>query len=337
MALKSKDLARMLNISPSTISMVLNNKPGISNETRKKVFDKIEEMGNDLHSKRQITDKNSFIYFVIYKKHGTIITDTPFFSQLIEGVEIETKKHGLNLQITYCYANQDVSEQLPQLDGKDCKGILLLATEMGERDILYFTKLNIPIVFLDSYFDDLNMDTVVINNVQAARTAANYLLNNGHSKIGYLHSSVYINNFRERMDGFRKALGFAGIENRDEFVFTVEPTIEGAYRDIKALLEIKTPMPTAFFADNDIIAISCIKAFKEYGYKIPKDISIIGFDGIPYGEISDPPLTTMHVPKHRLAMLAVDRLVSKINGNTDEIIKIEVSANLIERNSVSKK
>ena len=121
------------------------------------------------------------------------------------------------------------------------------------------------------------------------------------------------------------------------FEFRVSPTIYGAYNDMKAYLERSVELPTAFFADNDIIAFGCARALKEYGLRIPEDISIIGFDNTDLCEIMEPALSTMHVPKRRLGALAVDRLIAKINGETDETVKVELSTELIERDSVTRR
>ena len=164
--------------------------------------------------------------------------------------------------------------------------------------------------------------------------ATSYLVNHGHQQIGYLRSKIRIKNFLEREDGFCKGLS---TQKRSDYIFDVEPTSEGAYHDMKALLEKSPKLPTAFFADNDIIAISCMKALKEKGFRLPEDISVIGFDDImPLCEIIEPKLTTMRVPKQRLGMLAVDRLIANINNEAKEIIKLEVSTELVERDSVYK-
>ena len=112
------------------------------------------------------------------------------------------------------------------------------------------------------------------------------------------------------------------------------PTVDGAYSEMKEILNHAPEMPTAFFADNDIIALSAMRALKEKGYKIPEDISIIGIDDIPMCELTDPPLTTMHVPKHQMGVQAVKRLLEKINHNSREVLTIEIFTFLVERQSI---
>lgn len=327
----AKELAESLKISPSTVSMVLNNRPGISEKTRQMVLSEAEKLGFQISNRKAPAGTPSHIHFIIYKKQGDIVGDTPFFSQLIEGIESQTKKNGYSLQVTYFYENQDPVEQLKSIKTSGCAGVLLLATEMNSGNVDLFASLKLPLVVVDAYFERRHHDTVVINNVQGACDATRYLVHHGHKKIGYLRSKTRIKNFLEREDGFFKGLG----NKACDFVFDVQPTTEGAYNDMKTILSHCTDMPTAFFADNDIIATSCMRAFKEKGYQLPDDISFIGFDDItPLCEVIEPSLTTMRVPKQRLGMLAVDRLISDIKGETEEVIKIEVSTELVERRSV---
>ena len=110
--------------------------------------------------------------------------------------------------------------------------------------------------------------------------------------------------------------------------------MDGAYNEMRQILSHDPQMPTAFFADNDIIALSAMRALKEKGYKIPEDISVIGIDDIPMCELMDPPLTTMHVPKHQMGVQAVKRLLEKINSSSREILTIEIRTTLVERHSI---
>ena len=333
-AIKAKDLAQLLGVSPATVSMVLNNRPGISEATRKLVFDKITELGAASSTYVYKPKTIDFIYFVIYKKHGKVVGDTPFFSQLIEGIEQSCKTSGYNLQIAYFNEGSDLASVLPLIQSKECRGLLLLATEMSQVDAALFESLECPTVLLDSAFDEISLDTVVINNRQAAGCATRYLIQNGHTSIGYLHSAFHINNFSERKDGYHRELLRNGLTIPYEYEFKLTPTVDGAYSDMKNILARQTNLPTAFLADNDIIALSAMRAFKEKGYKIPEDISIIGIDDMPMCELMDPPLTTMHVPKHQMGVQAVKRLIEKINQQEEEVLTIQIRTTLTERQSI---
>ncbi len=333
MALKVKDIANMLGVSPSTVSLVLNNRPGISESTRQRIFDKLTELGYSNMIPKATTNYPN-LRLVIYKKHGGVVSDTHFFSQVIEGIDTQTRKSGYNLLINYISGLDPVEEQLRCFNQSSCDGLILLATEMSPEDLTPFQTLKIPTVVLDSYFQFVQQDAVVINNMQGASEAIRHLTEMGHTRIGYLHSNVYINNFQERRDGVIQALRGAGLQLPESFLFSLTPSIDGAYNSMRRLLSQQPVLPTAFFADNDLIAVGAARALREAGYVIPNDISIIGFDDMPVAEAMNPPLTTIYVPKQRLGMLAVKRLISQIQQETAEFVKIEVGTHLVCRQSV---
>jgi LacI family transcriptional regulator len=335
MGIKVKDLAKMLGVSPATVSLALNNKAGISQATRQRIFDKLNELGYSDRIPLPTTAEPLNIRLVIYKKHGIVVADTHFFSQVIEGINLETRRHGYNLLVTYLSGDDAKEEQQRLACLSPCNGVILLATEMEIEDLSPFLELDIPVVLLDSYFERVDADCVVINNVQGAAEAVRRLLQMGHTEIGYIHSSVPINNFRERREGMEKALHAFGRKLPDEMIFSVEPSIEGAREGMTKHLSQLVQLPTAFFADNDLIAFGAAQAIREAGLRIPEDVSLIGFDDMPIAEIMEPHLSTIYVPKQRLGMLAVERLISQMNGGTDEFVKIEVKTRLVSRKSTA--
>ncbi len=331
----AKELASLLNISAATVSMVFNDKPGISEETRDLVLQKAKEYGYE-PNKKPTRQSNAVIHFVIYKKLGNIVTDTPFFAQLIEGANLRCQKFNCSQEITYVYSNEALKKLINTVSKSQNSGIILLATEISRSDLDFTYGANFPIVLLDNYLEDHLIDSVIINNTQGAYLATKHLIDNGHTKIGYLQSSFELGNFNERQDGFQKAMVEHNIPIQDKYVCLLSPTGMQSYDDMNKYLSSSPDLPTAFFADSDQIAISAIRSLKEHGINVPDDISIIGFDDIPTSSMMIPQLTTMSVPKQNLGALAVDRLLKKIQEPKDETIKIEVSTSLIERESVKK-
>lgn len=330
-----RDIAKKSGVSISTVSLVLNNKPGISDATRRRVLEVAEELGYQSPARSKVKTKPTNLLFLLYKKHGQVVSDTPFFSNVLEGVDAEIKRLGFQLMVTYIEESHDIEEQLQKAIGSDCSGIILLATEMSRTDLAPFTSKNLPIVVLDSYFEEITEDSVVINNMQGAFTAVLYLHQKGHSQIGHLKSKIPINNFLERKDGFKKALKACKLPYNPQYTFRLGTTIDSAYMDMKALLADSPKLPTAFFADNDMIAIGAMRALKEAGYRIPEDISIIGFDDIPTCELMDPPLSSIRVPKRAIGEMAVSRLAYLLEHTPGVRVKIEVRTDLAERSSVS--
>jgi LacI family transcriptional regulator len=332
MAVTANELARIVGVSTATVSLVLNNRPGVGEETRKKILETARQLG---YKKLRRFDPSAIknISLVIYKKHGDVVSDTPFFAELIQGIEQQSRKTSYNLLIFYFYESQDYLEQLRAITRSSCQGIILLATEMNPEDLRFFSHLSVPLVILDNFFSGANIDSITINNIQGSLEAVRYLTGVGHRRIGHLRSSVGISNFYERREGFLKGLGGLPAAARAPS-FSVTSTSEGAYRDMKKHLEANPEIPGAFFADNDIIAISCIRALREARYRVPEEVSVVGFDDIPASALIEPPLTTMRVPKRSMGAMAMERLIKKIEGETGETVRIELNTELVIRSSV---
>ena len=330
----AKELAAMLHLSESAVSLALNDKPGVSRETRKRVLEAARESGYDFSRKAVSREqKKGVICFAIYRKSGAVVGDTPFFAELTDGISLRCRKHGYDCVISYLYEDEDLEEQIRALQETKFMGIIVLATEMEEQTLARFDDVEIPLVFLDAYFDR-PYNFILINNSQGAYQATKYLIRKCRTQPGYLKSSYWISNFEARADGFYKAIREAGMSTSHSVVHRLPPSQEGAYTDMKELLQKVSP-EKCYFADNDLIAIGAIQALKEAGYRIPEDVSIVGFDDISSAEYVSPPLTTVEVPKAYLGEAAVGRVVQMIEGNNLKPLKVEVFTKLIRRRSVA--
>ncbi len=334
MAITAKELAKKLNLSEAAVSMALNHKPGVSTQTRNMVLEAAEKHGYDFARIAEKHPVTGSIHFIIYRKHGAVVADTPFFSQLSEGIEAGCKEAGYKLTIHYFYERDDIERQLESIIYSDCVGILLLGTEMHAGDFAPFSTLKIPLVLLDVYFDSIQHDCILINNVQGAFLATDFLIAHTKKQPGYLHSSYSISNFEERADGFYKAVRHHGMSSSKSIVHHLTPSIEGACADMLNLLEKEEELAVCYFADNDLIAVGAIKALQKKGYRIPDDIKIIGFDNLPISSYIDPALTTIHVPKQYMGEMAAKRLIDVIHQKGFTPVKIEVSTSLVKRRSV---
>jgi LacI family transcriptional regulator len=291
---------------------------------------------------------NGTLYFVIYRKngavvpnspvythteHGVLVQDVPFFSQLSEGIDLGCRHCHYYLNISYIYENDDIEALLSEWKRLGAKGILLLGTEMEKHDIKPFTRCGLPVVLIDNYFEALNLDCVTINNLQGAYLATDYLIKQTHAQPGYLHSAYSITGFEERADGFYKAIRKNGMSTSRSVVHHLSPSVDGAYCDMKAVIKSGDELVRCYFADNDLIAAGAMRALSEAGYRIPEDISVIGFDDMPMCTYITPPLSTVHVPKQYMGEIAVKRLAEIINSTSASHVKIEISTEIIKRKS----
>ena len=331
MGITAKELAEKLHISPAAVSMALNDKPGVSTATRKRIKVAAEKYGYDFSRIQSKRTKHGVIYFIIYKKSGAVVDDTPFFLKLSEGIQSACAQEGYRLRTQYLHESDFCPRDLDELHASDCMGIILLGTEMMEEDLKPFLTLPPSLVLLDNYFDTVPCDAVLINNEQGAYLAARHLIRTCRAHPGHLRSSFSINNFLERANGFKKAVRAHGMSFSQSIIHELTPSMSGAYADMKEILERGEPIARCYFADNDLIAAGAIKALREAGRRIPEDVAIVGFDNIPISQILD--LTTINVPKEYMGELAAQRLFERIRTPGLPAVKLAVTTDLIDRYS----
>ena len=337
MPISVRKLAQLLGVSPASVSLALNGKPGVSEETREKILAAALQHGLKPVSAPAAMRRSSDITLAVYRKHGSICGDTEFFSAVIEGMNAEACRRGFRLHVTYIYSDAWEDRQLEELRRSGAAGCVLLATEMQQKDIQKFDDFPLPLVVLDSFFPGRCGAYVTIDNFEGARMAVRHLLSRGHRRIGHMASAVPISNFSERKQGLLAALSEYPEATLQSF--PVGTTPEQAYSDMSAHLR-RRPFdpalyPTAFFADNDIIAVSCIRAFREWGVRIPEDISVIGFDDVPLSCVTSPRLSTVRVEKETLGRLAITLLRDRMdNPAASAPVKLSVGTSLCLRESV---
>ena len=335
MSITAKQLAAKLGLSESAISLALNDKPGVSRETRRRVIEAAKAYGYDFSKKASAaTGRKGTICFAIYKKSGAVVSDTPFFSTLTDGISMGCRRQHYDCVVRYLYEDDDIADQVYTLGASQFSGIILLATEIGEGTLKGFNRLSIPMVVLDAYYEKLDFNFILINNVQGAYMATEHLIKKRRTQPGYLRSDYWISNFEQRADGFYKAIRAAGMSTAKSQVLRLTPSQEGAYADMKRLLNAGERPVDCYFADNDLIAIGAILALKEAGYRVPEDVAVVGFDDMPACEYMDPQLTTIMVPKLFMGETAAMRVIQLIEGANTQPLKIEVSTKLVRRRSV---
>ena len=332
MSITAKELAKKLNLSATAVSMALNNKPGVSTETRNRIIKAAEQYGYDFTRLSSKSSRTGDIYCVIYRAHNALLNYTPIFTELIDGMEQECQEQGYKLKLLQINEKIDnVQKYIEDIRISNCAGIILLGTETTMLMCKMFMQLSVPLVLLDSYFDALDCSSVLINNAQATYLATNYLIDRYNSHPGYLRSTYMIGNFRERRRGFDKAIREHGMSATNSIVHDLSPSIDGAFSDMLEIIEAGDTLSRCYLADNDLIAIGALKALKSRGYRVPHDIAIAGFDNISEGNIVEPSLTTVDIPRKYMGQTAVRQLIYQITTPIPHTVKIQISTKLVKR------
>lgn len=337
-----KDIAQRLNLSPATVSLSLNGRPGVNEQTREKVLSLAKELnylgniGANKSVKRNAQKNLGNIGFLVYKRYGRVITDSEFFAALISSVESAARAKNYTILLSYCIGDKEILNTIKFLKNSNLVGLLILGTELAEEDAELFYQLKFPVVILDCDILGCELDTVTIHNEDGIWRGMKYFYEQGHREIGYLHSSFSIRNFEQRRLGYENCLEKFCLDRDSQKIFMVEPTIEGTCADVCELVKQGIEFPSALIADNDLIALGAMKAFAQCGIKIPDDISIIGFDDIPMTSIIEPQLTSVHVSCEALGDLAIKQLLRRKKNTTAVPKRISVGTNLNIRSSVKK-
>ena len=332
-----RDIAKRANVSPATVSNALNGRAGVSKAVQENILSIAREMGYQLN--RETAKASRHVRLIIFRSHGMVVMDTQFFSELIESIQLECHRVGLELLISHISSrmDSDYADQISAFRSEECAGIILLGTEMSEEELSHFSAFRSPMVVLDNLFRLKNVHSVVMNNWQAGYLAADALYAAGHRDIQHITSSIGFNNMTDRRLGLADGLKEHGLRLEDDQIWPVRPTMNGAYEDMKALIAERKKLPEAFFAANDIMAIGCMRAIKEAGYSVPEDVSIIGMDDTSICLACTPQLSTVHVFRRELGQTAIRTLLSLSEENVPCCIKTQVSVQLVLRDSIQTK
>lgn len=330
--MKLKDIAKLANVSVSTVSLVLNNKEGVSKEKRDSIRALLAENGYALQTSDDPASKFT-LRFLKFSRHGMLVNGNPgFVNSIFDSIEKECRFQGYNLIMN----TVDVEHKdriIRNLRRESYDALIVLGTEMEDNDIDDFLSMGTPTIVVDAPFFGHDVSSVTMNNASAIENAVKYLRSLGHGQIGFLANETPGGNCLSRYYGFLHAMELSGIPCDRSLIYPVTPSMTEAYESVKALLDKNTRFPSALIANNDVIALGAIRAFREYGIRIPEDISIVGFDDISYAAIADPPLTTIAVPCSEIGIWAVRLVSNYLNYPPAASTKILVDTCLIKRES----
>jgi len=315
MAVTIRDVAKHAQTSIATISRVLNNSPDVNQDTRRKVKAAINELGYT----PPVIAKG-------YAKHklktiGLLIPDinNMYYTAVIRGIEDALSEAGYNVFL--CNTDEDIEEEkkyIHILMEKGVDGIMFLGTRpTGNNDHLMQLSKVIPVLMINDYIIGSDIYSVMIDEVEGAYKAVNYLIQLGHRKIAFINGDVDYTTYRYKRRGYEKAMNDNDINLDESFIIKENPHEDGGYRGVMKLFELED-QPTAIFTASDQIAIGVIKGIYEKGSTIPGDYSIIGFSDIPIAKQLFPELTTVNQFAGKIGNMAAKIIMQLIAGEEME-------------------
>jgi len=325
-----KDIAKKANVSVSTVSRVLNDKPDVKAETKEKINKAIEELGfcPSTVARGLVLKKSNII--------GFIVPDiaNPSFPELARGVV--NRARALGYSVMFFDTNHDNRvevEALTLMQGKHVDGIILSFDEANREELNKLKEEQFPVVQIYRKSSEHTISTIALDNEFAGAMATDYLIGKGHRRIGLLVTGERTQSGYERYKGYIKALKKAGIPFDQELVQEGLNNAGSGKKCMDNLLSLENP-PTAVFASHDLMAVGAYEAIFEKGLSVPGDISIIGHDNIDVSRYLRPKLTTIDTHKFNLGEMGVDLLIEEIEAEKPLNREIVEKAELIERESV---
>lgn len=334
-------LAARLNVSPASVSIVRQGRPGVSDATRRRIQSALKANG---YSYLPYTPEQSaptgkpdgspqYIRLLKYYR-SALLTDKNegFVDAIIDAIDAVARTRNYTLVFS-SLSSDEFDQRLPELAADSCIGLLVIATEMECAEIEKLRILRVPIVVLDCDHPALPFSSVTMNNRDLAYAAVAQLRTLG--EVGYLCSSIRTGNFKARGNGYREALHDFGLPEREELCFSVTPGLNAACEDMNRLLDAGRKLPPALFADNDVIAIGAMRAMQAHGYQLPQDVNIIGVDNTMLSQICIPALSSIQISCAALGEQAIQLLLDQIADPSGEQLHIHIGSRFIARESTA--
>lgn len=331
-----REVAKKAKVSVASVSYVLNGIEKVSSKTKLRILKAMEELefSPDINARNLAKRERTIVGIILpanesYKK--TILTDNPFYQEILNGIEYSARKNNLSTMIL---GINEKTKDFRNLDINNMLGLIIIgAIEAKLCEII--GNMNISVILIDQKEEKYNFTSIRSDDYSGAYLAVDYLIKNGHHKIALVNGAVQDSDVhKNRYNGYIKALEDNNIKCNTDLIFTTSLDYDGGVKIAEKLFYKKEEL-TAVFCISDIVAIGIIKGLLKKGVKIPEDISIVGYDDIKESRYFNPEITTIRQDIFCKGEKAVYILVEANKGKKikkEYILPIE----LVERDSVRK-
>jgi len=330
-----KDISKACGVSVATVSKALNNHTDIGEETRAHIKKVAKEMGYSPNlSARALKTNRTHGIGVLFVDEATNGLTHDHFAAVLDSFKRTAERSGYDITFINCYRDrEDRMTYLEHSRYRGFDGVILACIDFGDPEVVELVQSDIPVVTIDHIFN--NRIAVLSDNVTGIRDLLELIYHKGHRKIAYIHgadSAVTKN----RVSSFYRTAEMLGLEVPDEYIR------EAAYRDTATtytvtnqLLDLPDP-PTCIIFPDDFAAFGGINAIRERGLRIPEDISVAGYDGIPAARHLEPQLTTVRQDAEQIGCVAARQLISLIERPKSTIVEqIVIPGTVLEGRSVA--
>jgi DNA-binding LacI/PurR family transcriptional regulator len=332
-----RDVAKLAEVAPSTVSRVIANSNRISQRTKNKVYEAMEELGyHPNYNARSLAVKTTKCIGIIMPRSTDQAFLNPFFPEVIRGISVRANEKGYALFLsTGSNEEEQMQAVVNMVQGRRVDGVISLYSRIDDPLLDYLQKQNFPFVMVGKPFKEENNVSYVDNdNILAAKEVTEHLLELGHKRIGFVGGELDFVVTRDRLHGYCEALQEAHIPF-DESLSIQQPFLqEGGYRAMNKLLQLPNA-PTALVVVDDIMALGVISALNEMGISVPDLVSVASINDVPIAKLSSPPLTSVNIGIYQLGYQATDKLLQWIQTDEADLVPTIVKHELVLRNSTA--
>ena len=324
-----RDVAAAAGVSAGTVSRVLNGKDSVDRELCRRVLAAVAELGYRPNgAARSLRTRAAMVL-------GIVISDitNSFFTAVVRGAEDQAQQAGYS--VVLANADEDLDKEGRYLEiaaAEQMAGVILSPASSKRTTIDVLRDRGIPVVTIDRRLALAEVDSVTVNNHQAARDATVHLLGQGCSRIGMIAGPAQTTTGASRLAGYRAALRSAGRAQDPSLVAFGDFRIDGGYAAARSLLRLRQP-PDGLLISNDLMSIGALRAIGEAGLAIPADIAVVGFDNASWATALRPPLTVVTQPTYEIGQTAVDLLLRRVRGEKFPPRRVVLAAELVVRAS----
>jgi LacI family transcriptional regulator len=324
------DVAEQAGVSTATVSHVINNTRFVTESTRNRVLRAIENCNYypNAHARSLASGRSHTV--------GLLVSDisNPFFPELVKSIEVAASERGYDIILANSnYDSSRTSHYVRRMVGRGVAGVLVMTSEVDQQLIDELIDLDVPVVFYNLEATGGRISNVIVDCEIGIDEALGHLVSLGHSKIAHLSGPQATRAGSQRLAAFQSCVA-RYIPDSLPLIYEGDFRVEGGRRAASEILALNG-LPTAIVAANDMMALGLIKEFRSAGLSIPRDISVIGFDDIAFAALSDPPLTTVSLPRMELGRRVVEALMMTIERAGQSALEFHVSTHLLTRGSTA--
>ena len=331
MAVTIKDVAKLAEVSISTVSRVINDSKPVSPEARRRVLHAIETLGYEPNEiARSLVTKKSNLIGVVVNDIGNY-----YVSQIVRGIEEIGRMYNYDIIVSSSYGNADTELKFLQLlKTKQVEGIILVSEIVNQAVVDYIKKIKLEFMYLNRYYRVADLPTVYLDNKEASKMMMNYLIELGHRKIMYLSQEIDDDGAieKEKIEVYKESM--VSIDEEPKLIQINNHGIDGGYKIGRDIVKLKEEMGiTAVFCCQDELAIGLMNYLYDNDISVPEDLSIAGYGDINVASIYRPTLTTIKEPYYDLGAISIRKMLKKLIGEPMDEDKIVLPIRLIKRES----